>query len=200
LNPDAAAAYSAAVAWGLAAHGVTAFSILNAAIGAMTTHDEAPDVGLGALCQACGLCCDGSLFGRARLASTEVASARRLRLPVVASETAFALPCPALATRGESRHCTVYEDRPEACRQFVCELHARREEGRVSQADALAVVRRARALLASLDGARVGPPERDAGATRVVGELTELLEAHFARANTRLEPAEESQPGEHAVR
>jgi len=41
------------------------------------------DVDRRALCQACGLCCDGTLFGRARLAPSEVRSAMRRRLRYV---------------------------------------------------------------------------------------------------------------------
>jgi hypothetical protein len=39
---------------------------------------ESRDLELTALCQSCGLCCDGSLFGRVRLESSEVVSSVRL--------------------------------------------------------------------------------------------------------------------------
>jgi Fe-S-cluster containining protein len=117
---------------------------------------------LETLCRACGLCCDGSLFGRVELEPDEVEPARRLNVL-----THFDQPCPALATSG----CTIYRDRPRSCRRFTCRLYERhRREGGPLDAR-LAVVRRARALLAGLD--RAAP---------VPAELTRLLDEDFARA------------------
>jgi hypothetical protein len=124
---------------------------------------------LSALCQSCGLCCDGSLFGRVDLEPGEVERAHRHHLRVVASGKSFEQPCGAFA--GE--RCTIYEERPASCRRFVCRLHEKhRLEGGPLE-EALSVVRRARSLLTSLDGA-------DGGEARA--ELGALLEESFARA------------------
>lgn len=68
------------------------------------------------LCRACGLCCDGSLFGRVPLAEDE-----RVHLPLAPGGNAFDQPCPAHVDDA----CTIYETRPRACREFTCRLLAR---------------------------------------------------------------------------
>jgi len=131
------------------------------------------DDDLAMLCQSCGLCCDGSLFGRVPLDGGGASAGRRLR--VVAGGASFEQPCSALgeAGPGERRACAIYEERPRACRAFVCELHERhRREGGPLE-PRLAMVRRTRELLAR---AHRDGPDSD------VTELRRLLEAHFARA------------------
>jgi Fe-S-cluster containining protein len=131
---------------------------------------------LSALCQACGLCCDGSLFGRVDLEPAEVDRARRRRLRVIASGKSFEQPCSALAEAPEGpggrRSCTFYEERPLSCRRFVCRLHEELRRETESFEGALAVVRRARSLLASLDAAQAAQ----------TSELSRLVEERFARA------------------
>jgi Fe-S-cluster containining protein len=131
---------------------------------------------VSSLCQACGLCCDGSLFGRVGLEPDEVEGARKRRLHVVRGAASFEQPCSALAVDadgdGESRRCSIYDDRPLSCRRFVCRLHEKyRREGGAIDAP-LAVVRRVRELLASL--ASLDPASR--------AELTKTIEESFARA------------------
>ena len=129
---------------------------------------DVSDADLGALCRACGLCCDGSLFGRAQLEPDEVATARKNRLRVVANEGSFEQPCPALCAEGT---CTIYEERPRTCRRFVCNLHERARAEGGSIETYVAVARRARELLAHLDASSTVPPE-----------LATLLAEDFARA------------------
>lgn len=109
------------------------------------------------------MCCDGTLFGRARLEPEEVALAKKNRLQIVANEGSFDQPCSALA----DGRCTVYEERPQACRKFVCRLH---ERLRIEGGDLepyLVRVRRARELLVHLDESSE--------------ELIALMDADFAR-------------------
>jgi hypothetical protein len=141
------------------------------------TIQRASDADLSALCRSCGLCCDGSLFGRVDLEAREVEGARTHRLRVVAGGRCFEQPCGALAaipgSSGE-RACAVYEERPRSCRRFECRLYSkyRGEGGPIDEP--LSVVRRARLLLArALDDANVAPPP---------AELTRLLDESFARA------------------
>jgi len=77
------------------------------------TLSDRRNMELTALCRSCGLCCDGSLFGRVRLEPGEVDSARRRRLHVVANGRSFEEPCTALVKQGEHHHCSIYADRPE---------------------------------------------------------------------------------------
>ncbi|MEO8799265.1 MAG: YkgJ family cysteine cluster protein, partial [Polyangiaceae bacterium] len=123
---------------------------------------------LGHLCQSCGLCCDGSLFGRARLAPDEVGSARKHRLRVVASEGSFEQPCSALVDRA----CMIYDARPRACHAFTCRLYERhvREGGPLEARTA--IVARVRALFAELE-ARSVLPDHEENDPRVV-ELVAL--------------------------
>ena len=95
------------------------------------------------LCTACGFCCDGRLFSLAPLTTEEAAWARRRRLPLVAHSDKVSLeqPCGAL----EGTRCTVYDERPESCRRFTCDLLDRVLRGVVSLDDALARVNAARA-------------------------------------------------------
>ena len=126
---------------------------------------------LEALCRSCGLCCDGALFGRVELQPDEVEPARRHRLHVVAGGKAFEQPCSALVRRDGDAVCAAYDERPRACRRFVCRLYERhRREGGPLEAR-LAAVARVRSLLASLDGSREAP-----------AELTQRLEEDFAEA------------------
>ncbi len=127
------------------------------------------------LCLACGLCCDGSLFGRVPLAPEEVGVARKNRLRVLANDRAMEQPCAALRDRA----CDVYAERPSACRAFECRLYARhRREGGPLE-PRLAAVRRVRELLARVHAAS------DSEALRAepwFAELVQRLEDDFARA------------------
>ena len=116
------------------------------------------------LCKACGLCCDGSLFGRGTLEPDEVPMARKLRLVVVGNGKSFEQPCSALA----GRSCSVYDARPLACRAFECVLYTRS----TPLEERVAIVTRTRALLARVDTLSDAELE----------ELRERMEEDFARA------------------
>jgi Fe-S-cluster containining protein len=152
---------------------------------------------LEVLCQSCGLCCDGSLFGRVDLEPEEIEPARRHRLRVLPGARGFEQPCAALARRGPElgrRCCSIYEERPLACRRFACRLYERhlREGGPIEER--LRVVRRVRDLAASLEASGLVPSDFESGPSagpvdpRVARampaylELTRSLEEHFARA------------------
>ncbi len=115
-------------------------------------HDE-----LTRLCQSCGLCCDGSLFGRVPLDPVEVEDMRRRRLRVLDGDKGFEQPCSALSevtASGTARVCAIYDTRPRACREFACRLFEKhRLEGGPLEAR-LAAVRRARELLAKLEACK----------------------------------------------
>jgi Fe-S-cluster containining protein len=134
---------------------------------------------LARLCQSCGLCCDGSLFGRVPLEPEEVERARKRRLRVLDSGRGFEQACSALAAiegEGGRRSCAIYPARPHACRRFVCRLHERhRREGGPLE-PRLVAVRRARELVGYLE-------ESGMTAADFAGEggMREALE-DFARA------------------
>jgi hypothetical protein len=143
------------------------------------------------LCRSCGLCCDGSLFGRADLAPEEVDAARRHRLRVVRNAKSFEQPCTALVNTGAGRTCSIYESRPHACRRFTCRLYERHQlDGGPIEAR-LAIVRRVRFLLAQFQAwgwtaADFETSAQDDGtnAARLAYlELTRSMEEDFARAD-----------------
>jgi hypothetical protein len=92
------------------------------------------------LCTSCGLCCAGALFTRGTLLPQEVDWARKKRLNVIQRDEglSFTVPCHLL----EKKSCTVYEDRPQICRAFVCKLLVRLEAGEITLEDAQVKVRR----------------------------------------------------------
>jgi Fe-S-cluster containining protein len=115
---------------------------------------------LSTLCQRCGLCCDGNLFATVPLRRAEVAPLRRLKLQVL--ERADGTPelaqrCTAL----EGRCCTVYAERPEACRRYRCYLLTALAEGEVSLDEAIAVVDGAHERIRAVEAA-LGPAGADA--------------------------------------
>jgi uncharacterized protein len=111
------------------------------------------------LCQSCGLCCDGTLFARVPLGVNEVVP--EAKLGVVTNE-AGARHFPQRCTALGGTVCSVYAERPLACRRYECLLFGALREGEVSLGEAVEVVRKAQALPKS--------PERD-----------EFLTFHFGR-------------------
>lgn len=99
------------------------------------------------LCQACGLCCDGTLFDLVKLeAGDDAGKLRALGLPVTVSRgkaavARFPQPCVALCA---DRACRVYANRPWQCRVFECGVLKEAKAGRITFAAALKLVRQAR--------------------------------------------------------
>ncbi len=126
---------------------------------------------LGTLCQSCGLCCDGSLFGLVPLARDEIALARKNRLHVLENDKGFEQPCSALSDSGA---CSIYDERPRPCRRFVCRLYDRHSREGGSLEPRLAAVKRVRELIAEVRARGLGPSDLE--------ELQKRLEDDFARA------------------
>lgn len=95
------------------------------------------------LCQACGLCCDGSLFTRVPLGVNEVVPEDALGV-VTNEKGARHVPQRCKALGGTV--CGVYAERPLACRRYECLLFGALREGEVSLAESIDVVKRAQAL------------------------------------------------------
>lgn len=88
------------------------------------------------LCPACGLCCNGVLFGDVELQRGD--DARLLRKLGVeffrkGRKTAFAQPCSCLV----DGLCRIYADRPQRCATFDCGLLKRVQAGKTTPAVAL---------------------------------------------------------------
>lgn len=72
----------------------------------------------GDLCISCGLCCDGTVFANVPVGSDEEQAVRAVlnnATWLVGRQLYFRQPCTAFCGS-----CTVYPDRPEACRLFKC--------------------------------------------------------------------------------
>lgn len=95
---------------------------------------------LSALCRACGLCCDGTLFSRVPLGADEVAPPALAVREGAGGGRYLPQRCAALTEGG----CGEYAARPRACAQFECLLYGALKEDEVSLAEALQVVRGAR--------------------------------------------------------
>ena len=71
------------------------------------------------LCTSCGLCCDGSLFGRARINKNESLITDYIFTLEQDDPQGFRLPCSYL----REKCCTIYEERPyKICKSFKCKL------------------------------------------------------------------------------
>lgn len=108
-----------------------------------------------ALCSRCALCCNGSLFGDVRLEGREVETAQKLHLPLVTKESrvSFRQPCPKL--RADDT-CSIYDERPQACRGFVCHTLSAYLGGEIDLPAAEARVRRLRTAAARLTASLPG--------------------------------------------
>jgi len=92
----------------------------------------------------CGLCCDGTLFERVPLRPEDDAAAFASRGIQISATMppSFKQRCAVY----RNRSCSIYADRPHACRQFRCALLRRFEAEKVSQGDALKIIREAAIL------------------------------------------------------
>ena len=124
------------------------------------------------ICVGCGLCCDGTLHGTARVRKNDEAAVAAVGLEVATlkGKRVFHQPCPHFS----AGQCGVYADRPMICRTYRCALLESVDEGRVSRADALqriATAKRLVSIVRAID-ADVSTPAR-----RV--ELTQRLKAEL---------------------
>lgn len=100
------------------------------------------------LCQSCALCCNGALFSHVPVQPAEVVGLRVLGIEVVTrpdGSVAMAQPCAAL----QDTRCTVYDRRPQRCREFVCLLAKALAENETTLPEALEIVREAKEKFAA---------------------------------------------------
>ena len=94
------------------------------------------------------MCCDGTLFGRARVAPGEQERISAAGMAIIKDEdkTYFRLPC----TFFGCGSCTIYEDRFEVCRTFTCALYRRERANELTTEEARAIIRQALQLRAKV--------------------------------------------------
>jgi Fe-S-cluster containining protein len=103
------------------------------------------------LCVGCGMCCDGTLYGRARVSPGEEPRVAGAGLELVegADRTYFRLPCHFFGCG----RCTIYEDRFDVCRTFTCALYRRQEAREITPEKARSIVDQALALRSKVTAA-----------------------------------------------
>jgi hypothetical protein len=95
------------------------------------------------LCTQCGLCCTGALHNFAVLEPEEIPFARGLGLTLrTQGRPGFALPCPYL----KDCACSIYDNRPQVCGRYICQLLDDVREGKIALEVALEHVRTAKQL------------------------------------------------------
>ena len=102
----------------------------------MKHQNDKTDVAIAKLCPACGLCCNGVLFGDVELQRGD--NAKQLtKLGVElfrkGRKTAFPQPCACLV----KGLCSIYADRPKRCAAFDCGLLKRVQSDDLTAALAL---------------------------------------------------------------
>ncbi|MCT0224779.1 YkgJ family cysteine cluster protein [Synechococcus sp. CS-1328] len=101
------------------------------------------------LCTACGLCCSGAFFYRVVVTAAESLRLAELSVPTHtyrANEFRMLEPCSALV----DCTCTIYNHRPQDCRDFDCRLLSAALSQAVSIDRALEIIGTAKSLIASL--------------------------------------------------
>ncbi len=131
------------------------------------------------LCFDCGLCCDGSLFSHA---SGDGGGPRAQSLPAAEGKPGcFRQPCAAFGPGG----CSIYEDRPTACRAFDCTVLTAFQTGRVTREEALEAINELKARRARVAEV-LGEPDSGAAMTKAralaaEGGLSDELSHAFGR-------------------
>jgi Fe-S-cluster containining protein len=94
----------------------------------------------GNLCLACGLCCSGAIFDHADLQPGEIDPIVALGATLYPGmKPRMAFPCTLLCGKA----CTVYEQRPAACREYRCQLLIHHKRGGLSDSDAMQLITQA---------------------------------------------------------
>lgn len=97
------------------------------------------------LCLSCGLCCDGTLFGKVPLKPSDILpplEAAGIEIQSKETKKSFKQPCVAF----QKNCCQVYADRPTNCRKYRCELLKNYESGNILWEEAVKKVNRAREI------------------------------------------------------
>lgn len=120
------------------------------------------------LCTDCGICCDGTLFSSVSLEAEAVVTARQHHLPILETVDASRLELPCAALAGVL--CGIYDERPEACSDYSCELLIRVDEGDLSFEDAREIIESTRTLRARVSETTGDTPWWTAHKKAIAGE------------------------------
>ncbi|HEX4738355.1 MAG TPA: YkgJ family cysteine cluster protein [Allosphingosinicella sp.] len=114
----------------------------------MVENEKARLASTAHLCLRCGLCCSGVIFDDVPVQEEEAGRLKTLGFDVRQQKDAlrFRQPC----TLFSGVLCSVYAERPAACRKFECKLLRRHQDHQVSDEEASSVVDAAKALVERL--------------------------------------------------
>jgi len=91
-----------------------------------------------AICQSCGMCCNGTLFGRTGLKPSGAnPDWPKFIIQTISDDEMLPQPCAAL----ENGSCKIYPSRPRACQKFKCNLLKEYASGAITIEEALKVIR-----------------------------------------------------------
>jgi Putative zinc- or iron-chelating domain len=128
-----------------------------------------------ALCLSCGLCCDGTLFGRVFLRAADVLvplQAGGIEIQANDTKQYFEQPC----TAYRQGCCQVYTGRPATCRTYRCELLKKYESEAISWAETQQRIGRVQTLKETL-GTELGRIVPEGNRMSVIAVLT-LVPTH----------------------
>lgn len=98
------------------------------------------------MCEACGLCCNGTLYNYVTTVPDDVPKLQKypqLVLKVRNEQETFDEPC----VLHDGRGCTAYVDRPATCSQYLCKLLRSVGRNERTEEEALLIIKEARALV-----------------------------------------------------
>lgn len=97
------------------------------------------------LCISCGICCNGTLFGKVPLVSgddIQLLQKGGIKILLKGEKRSFALGCSAY----KNSCCQIYDARPQSCIKFRCDLLKAFESGEISWSDSREKIVRVRQL------------------------------------------------------
>lgn len=164
-----------------------------------TTVETDPDI-LSAqhssqLCQACGICCSGTLFSYVDVNQKQANALKDTSVEPYKNEKGklvFDLPCNALS----GTRCTIYDKRPTVCRTYLCDLTRKVMNGSIdleAASKTVADIKAKRAWLLEnvpLDILRTYSPPPEENPVQTPAKKSTLAKAILAawRTSTRAKP------------
>ena len=100
------------------------------------------------LCTRCGLCCSGVIFDYVPVEQDERAGLTDLGFEILedGEEAKFPQPCRMFS----GSLCSIYAERPAACRKFQCKVLRRYHDGSIAEEEAFFLIEAAKSLVEKL--------------------------------------------------
>jgi uncharacterized protein len=126
------------------------------------------------ICIGCGLCCDGTLHGRATVRPEDEATVTAVGLEIgeEGGKRFFRQPCPHFSCGS----CSIYDRRPAVCRSYRCALLKNVESGIIGRVEASAKIAEAKQHISAvrrIEASAVTPADRTALVRQLKAKLVE---------------------------